>query len=83
MTHSGLRRPLLSRHIRACRLSKAPSRRCPGDYRGRRVLDMGCGMSEYALWYALNGAVNDRRYTASQSRSATISSALKEGGPMV
>lgn len=28
----------------------------PGDYRGKRVLDMGCGTGEYALWYAMNGA---------------------------
>jgi ubiquinone/menaquinone biosynthesis C-methylase UbiE len=30
----------------------------PEDYRDRRVFDMGCGMGEYALWYALNGAEN-------------------------
>lgn len=28
----------------------------PEDYRGKRVLDMGCGTGEYALWYAMNGA---------------------------
>jgi ubiquinone/menaquinone biosynthesis C-methylase UbiE len=28
----------------------------PADYQGKRVLDMGCGTGEYALWYAANGA---------------------------
>ena len=28
----------------------------PQDYQGKRVLDMGCGTGEYALWYAMNGA---------------------------
>jgi ubiquinone/menaquinone biosynthesis C-methylase UbiE len=28
----------------------------PEDFRGKRVLDMGCGTGEYALWYAMNGA---------------------------
>lgn len=28
----------------------------PEDYREKRVLDMGCGTGEYALWYAMNGA---------------------------
>jgi SAM-dependent methyltransferase len=30
----------------------------PDDYRGKRVLDMGCGTGEYALWYAMNGATH-------------------------
>ena len=28
----------------------------PEDYQGKRVLDMGCGTGEYALWYAMHGA---------------------------
>lgn len=28
----------------------------PEDYRDKRVLDLGCGTGEYALWYAMNGA---------------------------
>jgi ubiquinone/menaquinone biosynthesis C-methylase UbiE len=28
----------------------------PEDYQGRRVLEMGCGTGEYALWYAMHGA---------------------------
>lgn len=28
----------------------------PEAYQGKRVLDMGCGTGEYALWYAMNGA---------------------------
>jgi ubiquinone/menaquinone biosynthesis C-methylase UbiE len=28
----------------------------PGDYQGKKVLDMGCGTGEYALWYGMNGA---------------------------
>ena len=28
----------------------------PQDYQGKKVLDMGCGTGEYALWYGLNGA---------------------------
>lgn len=30
----------------------------PADYQGKRVLDMGCGTGEYALWYAMNGAAH-------------------------
>ena len=28
----------------------------PGDYQDKRVLDMGCGAGEYAMWYAMHGA---------------------------
>lgn len=28
----------------------------PEDYEGKKVLDMGCGTGEYALWYASKGA---------------------------
>ncbi|MGH7163479.1 MAG: class I SAM-dependent methyltransferase [Planctomycetota bacterium] len=28
----------------------------PEEYRGRSVLDLGCGTGEYALWYATHGA---------------------------
>jgi ubiquinone/menaquinone biosynthesis C-methylase UbiE len=28
----------------------------PEDYQGKKVLDMGCGTGEYALWYASKGA---------------------------
>lgn len=28
----------------------------PEDYRGKRVLELGCGTGEYALWYASHGA---------------------------
>ena len=28
----------------------------PGDYQDKKVLDMGCGTGEYALWYAMHGA---------------------------
>ena len=28
----------------------------PDDYKGKRVLEMGCGTGQYALWYAMNGA---------------------------
>lgn len=28
----------------------------PADYQGKKVLEMGCGTGEYALWYADNGA---------------------------
>ncbi len=28
----------------------------PEDYQNKRVLEMGCGTGEYALWYAKNGA---------------------------
>ncbi|MDR7492358.1 MAG: class I SAM-dependent methyltransferase [Armatimonadota bacterium] len=28
----------------------------PEDYRGRSVVDLGCGTGEYALWYATHGA---------------------------
>ena len=28
----------------------------PGDYQNKRVLDMGCGTGEYAMWYAMHGA---------------------------
>ena len=28
----------------------------PDDYQGKRIIDMGCGTGEYALWYAAQGA---------------------------
>jgi ubiquinone/menaquinone biosynthesis C-methylase UbiE len=28
----------------------------PSDYEGKKVLDMGCGTGQYALWYAMQGA---------------------------
>jgi ubiquinone/menaquinone biosynthesis C-methylase UbiE len=28
----------------------------PSDYVGKKVLDMGCGTGQYALWYAMQGA---------------------------
>lgn len=28
----------------------------PDDYKGKHILDMGCGTGEYALWYAMKGA---------------------------
>ena len=28
----------------------------PNDYQDKRVLDMGCGTGEYAMWYAMHGA---------------------------
>lgn len=30
----------------------------PDDFRGKRVLDSGCGTGEYALWYATHGAAS-------------------------
>ncbi len=30
----------------------------PEDFRGKRVIELGCGTGEYALWYATNGAAS-------------------------
>lgn len=30
----------------------------PDDYKGRKVIELGCGTGEYALWYATHGAQN-------------------------
>jgi SAM-dependent methyltransferase len=52
----------------------------PEDYRGRRVLDMGCGTGEYALWYALNGAANVTGIDLADGSLAIARQRRKESG---
>jgi ubiquinone/menaquinone biosynthesis C-methylase UbiE len=52
----------------------------PTEYQGKRVLEMGCGTGNYALWYAANGASEVVGIDLSDGSLAAANKAKEEGG---
>ncbi|ADK86431.1 Methyltransferase type 11 [Desulfarculus baarsii DSM 2075] len=52
----------------------------PQDYQGKKVLDMGCGTGEYALWYAQNGAAEVTGIDLSDGSLALAEKRRQEAG---
>jgi len=52
----------------------------PSDYQGKKVLDMGCGTGEYAMWYAKQGAAEVQGIDLSQGSLAVARQRKQEGG---
>ncbi|MBU1276670.1 MAG: class I SAM-dependent methyltransferase [Proteobacteria bacterium] len=52
----------------------------PSDYQGKKVLDMGCGTGEYAMWYAKQGAAEVQGIDLSKGSLAIANQRKAEGG---